>query len=75
MSGIATGPAAGTTVVEDAPGLLDQILSNTKQTEPDRAQDLVNAQFAACQPIRIVYEKVFKNYLLRSKKRYAGLKF
>ena len=41
MSGIATGPAAGTTVVEDAPGLLDQILSNTKQTEPDRAQDLV----------------------------------
>jgi len=41
MSGIATGTAAGTTVVEDAPGLLDQILSNTKQTEPDRAQDLV----------------------------------
>ena len=31
--------AAATT--EAAPGLLDQILTNTKQTEPDRAQDLV----------------------------------
>jgi type VI secretion system protein ImpC len=31
-------PAATTT---EAHGLLDQILSNTKQTEPDRAQDLV----------------------------------
>ena len=25
----------------DAPGLLDQVVSATKQTEPDRAQDLV----------------------------------
>src|SRR6201989_3292443 len=33
------GEAATTT--ESAPGLLAQILSNTKQTEPDRAQDLV----------------------------------
>ena len=33
--------AAATTTTEAAPGLLDQILSNTKQTEPDRAQDLV----------------------------------
>src|SRR6478736_3375035 len=33
------GKAATTT--EAAPGLLDQIISNTKQTEPDRAQDLV----------------------------------
>lgn len=33
-------PAAATTT-EAAPGLLDQIISNTKQTEPDRAQDLV----------------------------------
>src|SRR5512137_2549184 len=32
--------AAGA-VTEVAPGLLDQILTNTKQTEPDRAQDLV----------------------------------
>src|SRR5712675_2107056 len=31
--------AAGTTT--EAPGLLDQIITNTKQTEPDRAQDLV----------------------------------
>ncbi len=37
----ATGAAAATTTTEAAPGLLDQILSNTKQTEPDRAQDLV----------------------------------
>ncbi|MFO1086854.1 MAG: type VI secretion system contractile sheath large subunit [Reyranellaceae bacterium] len=27
--------------VSEAPGLLDQIITNTKQTEPDRAQDLV----------------------------------
>src|SRR5262245_26082250 len=33
-----TGAAAATT---EAPGLLDQILTNTKQTEPDRAQELV----------------------------------
>jgi type VI secretion system protein ImpC len=31
---------AGAAVTE-APGLLDQIITNTKQTEPDRAQDLV----------------------------------
>src|SRR6266850_3245113 len=31
--------AAGTTT--EAPGLLDQIITNTKQTQPDRAQDLV----------------------------------
>ena len=29
------------TTTEAAPGLLDQIITNTKQTEPDRAQDLV----------------------------------
>ncbi len=33
--------AAAATATETAPGLLDQIISNTKQTEPDRAQDLV----------------------------------
>jgi type VI secretion system protein ImpC len=33
-------PAAAATT-EAAPGLLDQIITNTKQTEPDRAQDLV----------------------------------
>ncbi len=33
--------AGATTTTEAAPGLLDQIISNTKQTEPDRAQDLV----------------------------------
>ena len=33
------GEAATTT--EAAPGLLDQIITNTKQTQPDRAQDLV----------------------------------
>lgn len=38
MSGTA---AAAATTTETAPGLLDQILTNTKQTEPDRAQDLV----------------------------------
>ena len=35
------GQPTATTTTEAAPGLLDQILSNTKQTEPDRAQDLV----------------------------------
>ncbi|WIM12888.1 type VI secretion system contractile sheath large subunit [Enhydrobacter sp.] len=29
------------TTTEAAPGLLDQIISNTKQTQPDRAQELV----------------------------------
>jgi type VI secretion system protein ImpC len=33
--------AAAATTTEAAPGLLDQILTNTKQTEPDRAQELV----------------------------------
>src|SRR5215470_4466409 len=33
--------SAAATTTEAAPGLLDQILTNTKQTEPDRAQDLV----------------------------------
>ncbi len=45
MADAAAAPAAGTpaaaTTTEAAPGLLDQILTNTKQTEPDRAQDLV----------------------------------
>ena len=37
-----TAPNAASTAAEAAtPGLLDQILTNTKQTEPDRAQDLV----------------------------------
>ena len=40
MSGTQT-TAPGVVTTEEAPGLLDQILSNTKQTEPDRAQDLV----------------------------------
>ena len=40
MSEAAGQPTAATTT-EAAPGLLDQILTNTKQTEPDRAQDLV----------------------------------
>src|SRR5262245_15430309 len=33
--------AAAATTTEAAPGLLDQIITNTKQTEPDRAQELV----------------------------------
>ena len=33
--------AAAEATVESAPGLLDQIITNTKQTEPDRAQELV----------------------------------
>ena len=41
MSDTVATPAAGATTVTEAPGLLDQILTNTKQTEPDRAQDLV----------------------------------
>jgi len=40
MSETAVQPADAQTV-EASPGLLDQILVNTKQTEPDRAQDLV----------------------------------
>src|SRR5213080_1978877 len=33
--------AEATATAESASSLLDQILTNTKQTEPDRAQDLV----------------------------------
>lgn len=36
-----TAPTGATAAEVSAPGLLDQILTNTKQTEPDRAQDLV----------------------------------
>lgn len=32
---------AAATTTEAAPGLLDQIITNTKQTQPDRAQELV----------------------------------
>ncbi len=41
MSEAASSPASGAVATEATPGLLDAILSNTKQTEPDRAQDLV----------------------------------
>ena len=41
MSEISAAGGAAATTTEDAPGLLDQILTNTRQTEPDRAQDLV----------------------------------
>ncbi len=41
MSETSASPAPGSAATEAAPGLLDQILTNTKQTEPDRAQDLV----------------------------------
>src|ERR1044071_413763 len=33
--------SAAATTTEAAPGLLDQIITTTKQTEPDRAQELV----------------------------------
>lgn len=41
MSETSRTSGAPAVTTEAAPGLLDQILSNTKQTEPDRAQDLV----------------------------------
>src|SRR4030081_731953 len=34
-------PGAATSTETAAPGLLEQIITNTKQTQPDRAQDLV----------------------------------
>ena len=40
MSESASSAAAGATTTESL-GLLDQVVSATKQTEPDRAQDLV----------------------------------
>jgi type VI secretion system protein ImpC len=40
MSGTATG-ASGAAATTESLGLLDQVVSATKQTEPDRAQDLV----------------------------------
>src|SRR2546421_12239851 len=41
MADAKSAPQAAAATTEAAPGLLDQIISNTKQTEPDRAQDLV----------------------------------
>ena len=41
MADAKSAPQSAATTTEAAPGLLDQILTNTKQTEPDRAQDLV----------------------------------
>src|SRR5215218_1317186 len=41
MADAKSAPQSAATTTEAAPGLLDQIISNTKQTEPDRAQDLV----------------------------------
>src|ERR1700747_3851058 len=41
MADAKSAPQSATTTTEAAPGLLDQIISNTKQTEPERAQDLV----------------------------------
>ena len=41
MADAKSAPEAAATTTEAAPGLLDQILTNTKQTEPDRAQELV----------------------------------
>lgn len=41
MSESQSRPDAAPTPTPDAPGLLDQVMSATKQTEPNRAQDLV----------------------------------
>jgi len=41
MADAKSAPQAAATTTEAAPGLLDQIITNTKQTEPDRAQDIV----------------------------------
>lgn len=45
MSGAQTGPAPAGAVAEAAvgPGLLDQVVAATKQTERDRAQELIRA--------------------------------
>ncbi len=39
----AAAPAATTTTTEDGPSLLDQVLGATKQTERDRAEELIRA--------------------------------
>ena len=41
MAESARQPGAATSTETAAPGLLEQIITNTKQTQPDRAQDLV----------------------------------
>src|SRR4051812_44779730 len=41
MSESQSQTAAEPAATPDAPGLLEQVMSATKQTEPDRAQDLV----------------------------------
>ena len=56
MSESAGQPTAATTT-EAAPGLLDQILSNTKLTEPDRAQDLVKNQVEQALSGTVTFDK------------------
>jgi len=41
MAESARQPGEATSTETAAPGLLEQIITNTKQTQPDRAQDLV----------------------------------
>jgi type VI secretion system protein ImpC len=41
MSEIKTGPEAQTAAAASAPGLLEQVVAATRQTAPDRAQELV----------------------------------
>jgi type VI secretion system protein ImpC len=41
MSGTQTSPDGGATTTSEGPSFLDQVVSATKQTEPDRAQELV----------------------------------
>src|SRR4051812_39240366 len=55
MSGTAAAPTAGTAT--DSAGLLDQVVAATRQTAPDRAQDLVKALVEQALAGTVTFEK------------------
>ncbi|MBP0491788.1 type VI secretion system contractile sheath large subunit [Pararoseomonas indoligenes] len=57
MSETSSSAASASVTTEDAPGLLDQILVNTRQTEPDRAQDLVKTMVEQALSGTITFDK------------------
>jgi type VI secretion system protein ImpC len=57
MSETSSSAAGAAVTTEEAPGLLDQILVNTRQTEPDRAQDLVKTMVEQALSGTITFDK------------------
>ncbi|WP_338663887.1 type VI secretion system contractile sheath large subunit [Pararoseomonas sp. SCSIO 73927] len=57
MSETSSSPSGASVTTEEGTGLLDQILVNTRQTEPDRAQDLVKTMVEQALSGTITFDK------------------